>query len=857
MKIRLLVMAGTLLLVVAISFVLHYAFKQPQKPADKISGAFEALNFWAAQRAYPDKVMPDVGHYAAFRRSQELLKPMPGKAESAEPWQSMGPHNIGGRTVALALNPSNPNTMYAGSASGGLWRSRTGGLGASAWEYVDTGFPVLGVSAIAVAPDDSNTIYIGTGEVYGYQGADIGLNIRTTRGSYGIGILKSSDGGDSWIKSLDWSYNQKRGVQAVEIDPQNSNTVWAGTTEGTYKSTNAGSTWTLVDSTVMVMDLVINPVATDTVFIACGNLGSPGHGIYRTTDGGDNWIQLDGDLPPTFGGKAMLAIYESSPNVLFISYGNGYWSGAGTWLCKSVDNGDTWTLVSTRDYATYQGWYSHCVGVSPVDSSQVICAGIELWKSTTGGSNLVQKSHSITVHGTPPPGGPEGPPDYIHVDIHALAYHPINPDIVYFGTDGGVFRSTDGGETFEGCNGGYQTTQFYNGFSSSQTDSLLAMGGFQDNYSAIYEGTVAWRRVLYGDGCWTAIHPTNPDIMYGSYQYLGGIYKSTDGGENWITLALYLDGTACFVSPYIVCPSDPQILYAGLSYVHKSTDGGISWFKTNNNAELDGNPVLSLAASAYNSNLVYAGTVPQIHRAGIFRTVNGGLSWENITAELPDRYPVDIAVDPTNDLNVYVVFSGFGTSHLFKSTWGGLFWEDIGASLPDVPTSAIVVDPLYPDHIYVGNDIGVFVSTDGGASWSSFQDGLPEVVIAMDLSISPTNRMLRVATHGNGAYQRPLLEPSGAEMDEGLIPTSYQLFQNYPNPFNATTTIQYRLSKPEMVRMAVYNVAGQLVQTLVDEQKDSGLHSVEWDARGIASGVYFYRLTAGDHSSAKKCVIAR
>jgi photosystem II stability/assembly factor-like uncharacterized protein len=856
MKIRLINAIICLQLVVGMMLGLYLASKEPEQAGAKISGAFGALEFWAAQRAYPHKVMPDVGHYEAFQRSQMLLKPLPGQTAHAEPWRSIGPHNIGGRTNAIEINPQNPNTIYAGSASGGLWRSRTGGLGASAWEYIHTGFPVLGVSAIAIAPEDSNIIYIGTGEVYGYQSADIGLSIRTTRGSYGIGILKSTDGGHSWMKSLDWSYQQKRGVQAIEIDPQNSNTVWAATTEGTYTSTDAGSTWARMHDVVMAMDVVIHPIESSTVYVACGNLGSPGHGIYRTNDGGLSWMKLTAGLPTTFGGKAMLAIYESSPNVLFTSIGNGYWGGAGTWLCKSVDNGDTWTVVSTLDYATYQGWYSHFVGVNPVDSSEVICGGIELWKSTSGGADLVQESEWYYIRGAPAPGGPEGTPDYIHVDHHAIAYHPTNLDIIYFGNDGGVFRSTDGGETFEGCNGGYQTTQFYNGFSSAQTDSLLAIGGLQDNYTAIYDGTVAWRRVLYGDGIWTAIHPTDADIMYGSYQYLATIYKSTDRGETWTELP-QVSGNANFVSPFIVCAAYPRVCYAGLSYVYKSTNGGASWFRTNDGAELDGNPVLSLAASAYNHGIVYAGTAPLFSRAGIFRTTNGGASWENITGNLPDRYPVDIAVDPTYDANVYVAFSGFGTSHLFKSTDWGQNWQDVGEILPDVPTSAVAIDPLYPDHLYVGNDIGVFVSTDGGNSWFSFQEGLPEAVIAMDLSISPSNRVLRVATHGNGAYQRPLLGPTGADADQKVTPAAYALYQNYPNPFNAKTTIAYRLPEPNFVNLSIYNVAGQLVETLVDEHQISGLHTVAWNARKVSSGVYFYRLTVGDHSSIRKCVLIR
>ncbi len=828
------------------------ARRPPTRSVAKISGAFRALEFWAAQRAYPGEVMPGRGYYEAYLTARRSLK----EAAAAAPWRSIGPDNIGGRTLAVTFNPQNPRTIYAGSASGGLWRSRTAGVGPQAWEYVDTGFPVLGVSCIAVAPDDSNTIYIGTGEVYGYQDADIGLSIRTTRGTYGVGILKTADGGQTWEKSLDWTYEQKRGVWAVEFNPLNSDVVWAGTTEGTYKSTDAGQTWTRVDTTLMVMDLIVHPADTNTVYIACGNLNSPGGGLYRTLDGGASWAPLTQGLPTGFSGKPQLDLYRAFPDVIMAGFGGGYWSGAGTVLCRSEDGGDSWTTVSTIDYATYQGWYSHLVGMHPEDSSQVICAGIELWKSTTGGSNLVQKSHSFYIEGIPPAGGPEGPLDYIHVDIHSITYHPTGPDTIYFGTDGGVFRSPDGGETFQGCNGGYQTTQFYNGFSSSATDSALAIGGLQDNYTAIYHGSPSWQRALYGDGAHTYIRPTDADVMYGSSQYLGTLYRTDDRGQTWRNLGGSFMGEANFVTPFIFCTADPRVGYAGFSYMYRTINAGNYWYMLNDVQELDGNPVLSLAASSYNTNLVFAGTAPVSGRAHLFRTIDG-FTWEDVTGDLPDRYPTDIVVDPVLDSNVYVVFSGFGTSHVWKSNdWGGT-WQDIGQGLPDVPTMAVAVDPLYPDHIYVGNDLSVYVSTDGGVSWASFGEGLPTAVIAMDLSISPSNRAIRVATHGNGAYQRPLLGPTAVTETGETTPAAFSLSQNYPNPFNDETTIEYTLTDPGKVHLAIFNVTGQLVQTLVDEWQEAGPHAVQWKTRDIASGAYFYRLTAGGQTVARKCLLLR
>ncbi len=459
----------------------------------KTSGALEALRFWEEQRAYPNETIPSKGFSQAYEYTKSSTLSKNSNSLSLDEWTPIGPHNIGGRTISIALNPLNPNTIYAGSASGGLWRSHTAGEGADAWDYIPTGFPVLGVGAIVIDPNDTNTIYIGTGEVLAYQNSIGGVAVRATRGSYGIGILKTTDAGTTWTKSLDWSYNQDRGVQAMRINPLNSNTVWAGTSEGTYKSTDAGETWELVHTTIMVTDIVINPIDTNLVFIACGNMGSAGNGIYRTTDGGEGWTKLTNGLPSSYGGKALFSMYEASPNIIFLSIGNGFWSGAGTWLCKTSDNGDNWTILNEFDYATYQGWFAHFVVVHPNDTNKLICAGVDVYKSTDGGQNLFQKSFWWKWNfGRPLPGEPEGPEDYSHADHHAFAVHPTDPNTVYFGNDGGVFKTTDFGETFAGRNGGYQSTQFYNGFTSSNTDSLLSMGGLQDNSTAIYDGQVAW-----------------------------------------------------------------------------------------------------------------------------------------------------------------------------------------------------------------------------------------------------------------------------------------------------------------------------------------------------------------------------
>ena len=827
----------------------------------RISGAYDALNFFALVRAYPNSEIPGDAYYKAFEQSNllELNKPVNGN--NTEPWTAIGPYNTGGRTLAIAFNPQNPNTMYLGSASGGLWVGYTGGVGVNAWHIVETGFPVLGVSTIAIEPNDSNVIYIGTGEVYNHDAAGTGAAYRNTRGTYGIGILKSTDNGQTWSKSLDWSYDSQRGVWAVKINPLNPNTVWAATTEGTYRSYDAGATWQQVNNVVMAMDLVINPVDTNIVITGNGNFQSAGYGIYRTSDGGALWSHITSGLPSTFKGKIQLDIYKADPNIVYASIGNGFsFSDGASWLCKSTDSGVTWTIVNTLDYSQWQGWYSHDVAVDQTNPDNLVVIGIGVYKSTDGGNTLIEKSQGGLTLGRPPIGGQEGPSDYTHSDAHVVIQHPTNPNMYYIATDGGIFRTIDFAETFESHNGRYQTTQFYNGTASSQQDSLFFIGGLQDNSTVIYDGDLAWIRNIGGDGSWSAIDANNDNIVFGSWQYLN-ILKSTNHGNSFNSSVTPPGGSlpTAFIAPYKLFNSNGNYMYAGRSKIYKSTNGGGTWNVTNNNSSLDGNPALAMEISYQTSEKVYVATAPSANvRGHIFRTTDSGSDWIDITGSLPDRFPADIAVDPLDDSIVYLTFYGFGTGHVFKSTDSRTNWTDITGTLPDVPTASVIVDPNNTDHIYVGNDLGVYVSTDGGTIWQDYKEGLPTAVIAMDLNITASNNVIRVATHGNGVYERKLLSTVVTDVNEkNTVADNFKLEQNYPNPFNPTTIIKFTIYNLQFTVLKVYDVLGNEVAILVNEEKPAGTYEVNFNASGLSSGTYFYTLKAGNFVQTKKMILLK
>lgn len=825
-----------------------FLIKTPQaghkknKERDTMAGH---MDYWYASRTFPSFTLPVEKYYSAWQAHLATMHNQVSRSAEPGPWTSLGPLNIGGRTLCIAFNPLNPYTIYAGSASGGLWRSYSAGEGVAAWQHIVTGFPVLGVGAIAISPVDSNTIFIGTGEMYNYQSAGTGFVERLQRGSYGIGILKTSDGGATWTQSLNWTMGDMRGIQDIVINPLNPNSVWAATTEGLYHSADNGLTWNCADSNKMVTDIEIPQGDTSRLFFACGYSEFGQEGIYRSVNGGASFQQLTVGLPDTFTGKALIGISPSDPQIIYASIAEAE-SGLG--LFKSTDGGDTWTNINAMDFQSDQGWYSHDVIVHPTSPDTVYCAGVYPYMSTDGGLTLNEIDDPyVGWYSYYPVGGPEGPPQYIHSDFHRLYFFPSMPDTLYFATDGGIFRTTDGGMTFEGLNGGYQTSQFYSRFSNSSSDSLFSIGGMQDNGSGLYFGDPAWTRVIGGDGTCTAIDPTNDNTVFGSWQWME-LNESTDRGNTFNPIAQGQVPTGqlgtlniAFNAPYALSQSDPQVMYAGTWSMYQSLDEGADWFPVGPDTLDNNNPILHISISPTGPDTVYATVAPVFtDTPRIFKSMDGGETWMDITGNLPNRYYMQIGIKPGHENEVFVVVSGFGTDHIYKSTNGGQTWQPSGTGLPDLPTNAIFIDPYYPDTLYVGNDLGVYVSTNDGASWQAFSDSLPEAVIAMDLSMSASNHHLRVATHGTGVYDRNLL---GAKpVQAGILgvdnKTSISVF---PDPASGEVFIR-GLSPSGSNQAAIYDMQGKLVAKQIIPAGDV------LNVQNLAAGVYLLHVTSSSQS---------
>ena len=687
-------------------------------------------------------------------------------AAHAVVWQELGPAPLNdgfnlltGRVSAVACNPIDPNRYFITGADGGVWRTTNGG---TTWMPLRDQMPTTSMGALALDPTDPNVIYAGTGE------ANYAHHSR-----YGLGIFKSTDGGDTWTQ-LGESTFAGRCISRIVINPQNPQTVYVALARaggfpalsaakghpsangpvGVFRSDDGGTNWTQLAGGLpnqAATDLAFEPNNPNVLYAGIGHIfGATENGIYKSSDGGSTWNKLAGGLPTASVGRISLAVAPSQPSRVYTlithscdaNGGNGGTLGA----FRSDNSGTSWTaLPQLGSVQSSYGWYLSVVTVQPTNANVVFMGGLDLYRSSNAGASWAN---------TAPP----------HVDQHAAAWDASGRLVI--GDDGGVHRTSDLGNNWIGFNDGLGIVQFYAGLSTHPTNTDYIIGGTQDNGSnRRSNATQDWLELFGGDGGWTQLDQMNTQRIFVEYQGSGNLYGSVDGGGsfNFTGSGISTADRNCFQPPYLINPTNSQRMLYGTHRVYRSTNGGSSWTALTGDLSGGNGAIRTLAMAPSDPNTVYAATTD----GRVLRSSNGGTTFTLVATGVSgwQRTMRQIFVHPTDPLTVYLAVGAFGQSQVRRSTDGGQNWVALDATLPDVPVNTVAVDVrgVFPV-IYAGADDGLYQSIDGGANWHTYGTGLPHVPV-IDLRIEPTRRRLIAATQGRGMWSVPIAIPGDMNGD--------------------------------------------------------------------------------------------
>ena len=768
---------------------------------------------WAA--FWKDRILPDGSFVSAAhtynawkneKQRQNNLR-LNGRNVNSVNWTLIGPSTLPtssisfypgmGRLNAIAFNGTDTNTMYVGSPAGGVWKTTNGG---TTWSPKGDELANLGVSDIVINPTNTGILYLATGDWDGVQNRS-------------IGVFKSIDGGDNWTATgLTFSLLQNNLISKLLIDPNNVNTVFATTKNSIQRTTDGGTTWTDVFTENNANFNDINyKIGSTSVLYATSKSGK----FYISTNNGANWSVASSPS----SSRLDLALTADDTDLILTLDTNGV-------LRRSIDQGSTWTTVSTISGYNPQGGYNMTLAISPLDKNLVLAGGVEGWRSTNGGAAWEKYLDGYWVQGNPY--------FYVHSDHHDMKFIP-GTNTAFSVNDGGIFRGDASINTpWTDLSSGLAIAQYYN-VSGTPQDAGKLIAGAQDNDIAVFDGGTVSGENPGTDGVEGLWDYSNSDIAWTCSQ--GGlIYRTTNG----FVSSQYI-GTpsgAPFAWELEIHPTIPTTIFGGFEDIHKSTDRGDNW--TSLNSGLQSIEYISISPS--DPDVIYVSDLYW----DVKRTTDGGTSWTSITTPQVGGVK-SIEVHPTNPSEVYFVYSGYQSGKVYKSTDSGANWTNITGSLPNIPTSQIRYKTASTDgELFLATDLGVYYRTNTVGDWVKLGTGLPNVIVN-DLEIHYATEKLRVATFGRGVWEAPIDAASLNIEKEQLAENAVSIF---PNPTkNKRFNIKLNNLTGETT-ILIYNVIGSVIKEFktnsIEENVNLASHS---------SGLYLVKFTNNNKSITKKIIL--
>ncbi|MYH49550.1 MAG: glycosyl hydrolase, partial [Gammaproteobacteria bacterium] len=689
-------------------------------------------------------------------------------------WRSIGPAVASGRIADIAIDPTDRSTWYVAASSGNVWKTTNAG---TTWTPIFDDYGSYSIGAIALDPNDHLTLWVGTGENNGQRSV-----------GYGDGVYKSVDGGRSFTNM---GLETSRHIGMIAVHPDDSRTVFvaaqgplwnAGGERGLYRTRDGGESWELVleiDEHTGVNEVYFDPRNPDVMYASSWQRrrhqwtmidGGPGSGIHKSTDGGETWRAINRGLPSGDKGRIGMAISPMNPDVLYaIVEASG--NDGGTF--RSENMGENWSRTSR--YQSTAPMYYHELYADPHRFDRIYAMDTFLEMSDDGGETWSRL-----------------PTQSVHVDHHAIAFDPDDPEHLILGNDGGLYETFDFGENWSHFTN-LPLTQYYKVATSNDEPFYYVYGGTQDNNtmggpSQTLGGGIRnsdWYVTLGGDGFDPVIDPENPDIIYSQLQH--GVLSRFDRGSKErldIQPQAAPDGPPLrwyWDAGLIMSPHDNHRLYFGAQILFRSDDQGSSWRAISGDLsrDIDRNQlevmgrvwsvdavgknrstsvfghIVAISESPLVEGLIYVGTDDGLVQV----TEDGGETWREI-ASLPGVPDTSFVHDVEASLHdpdaVFAVVNNFKRGdfrpYVLKSEDRGRSWTAITGGLPvNSPSFSIVQDHVEPDLLFLGAEFGAFVSVDGGESWMEFDSGLPTIAVR-DLEIQQREGDLVAATFGRSFY---------------------------------------------------------------------------------------------------------
>jgi photosystem II stability/assembly factor-like uncharacterized protein len=702
---------------------------------------------------------------AAWERHQEMAENSPFRVLE---WQRLGPKFVGGRIEAIDAPRGRPEIIYVGVGAGGVWKTSNAGL---TFDPIFEHESTFAIGALAVSQSDPETVWVGTGEAH------------LSGTSYsGTGVFKSTDGGATW-KNM--GLENTAHIGKVVIDPSDADIVYVAAMgsmngkageRGIYKTTDGGETWRRVlfaGDEVSLVDLVLDPTDNTRLLAAAwdrrrGRDSGQESGVFRSADAGESWERLHGGLLETEVGRVAVDASASEPGVFYAlmvdhSPEGGGRQGVGGILYRSDDGGDTWHRTHEDYLPTYVGWDFCDVRVSPDNADEVYIGGFRLIVSRDGGKTFANGGETVLrLH----PHRGTG----MHLDMHDIWIDPENPERVLLGNDGGIYVSWDRARTWLHLNN-LPIAEFYR-VHLDEGEPFRIWAGTQDNASLVGPSTARfanaepdeWEQVFLdrwagGDGFSTFPDPNDPTLIYYTQQQ-GNMKRARMGeleaekrirpvAEEGQSELRWAWDTPFFASTH----AGPTRLYAAAQRVFVSDDLGDSWVAIS--PDLGAGPLLALSESALDSRRLVAG----LGRGELHFTEDGGENWRLAAERLPEKTIRDVVTSVHDADRVYVTLSGVrdddDTSYVYVTHDFGRTWEAISGNLPGEPVNTIAEDPITDDLLFVGTDLGVYASTNGGVDWVSLSSTLPTAPV-VDLAVHGRSGKLVAVTHGLSAFLLPI-----------------------------------------------------------------------------------------------------